>query len=42
MRTIIFDVESTGTTRPQVCQLAYIIAADDGLKRKTTSLRQTR
>ena len=32
MRTIIFDVESTGTTRPQVCQLAYIIAADDGLK----------
>lgn len=32
MRTIIFDVESTGTTRPQVCQLAYIIADDDGLR----------
>jgi DNA polymerase-3 subunit epsilon len=31
MRTIVFDVESTGTTRPQVCQLAYIIAGDEGL-----------
>lgn len=25
MRAIVFDVESTGTTQPQVCQLAYII-----------------
>lgn len=25
MRTLIFDVESTGTTRPQVCQLAMIM-----------------
>lgn len=32
MRTIVFDVESTGTTRPQICQLAYIIADDGGVK----------
>ena len=31
MRTIIFDVESTGTSRPQICQLAYIIVSDGSI-----------
>lgn len=39
MRAIVFDVESTGTTRPQICQLAYIVCGDGEVRARNFFFR---